>query len=179
MDLVAGDKVKVREHKKDGYLSYKAFEGILLEDAGNSSGWDVVEVDNNGERISIYCFSIEREFHPGDKVCLPNEEESIVIASYSKENTACCLVRNKDTLFGLNQETINYWNNLLKAEVIPNVQDFFGQQVMWFRQKELKFLGSYLDKKPMKEDKKEECSKCKGTGVLHFGFYDRDCECKL
>jgi len=58
-----GDLVKVRAHtSKPGQgLSYPVFTGILLEDAGNSEGWDVVDImASDGTETSIYCFSIER-----------------------------------------------------------------------------------------------------------------------
>lgn len=74
-DLNYGDRVQVRAYRSRVFkriksrpvpeqgLTYPAFSGILLDDAGASEGWDVVEVepDNGGEPISIYCFSIIRE----------------------------------------------------------------------------------------------------------------------
>jgi hypothetical protein len=60
-DLHAGDRVRVRARHATG-LTYPAFSGILLEDAGTSEGWDVVDVRNeNGVDVSVYCFSIIRD----------------------------------------------------------------------------------------------------------------------
>jgi hypothetical protein len=63
-DLNAGVKVRVRAHTSNPGkgLSYPEFEGVLLDDAGSSEGWDVVEVRETmtGDIISIYCFSIQR-----------------------------------------------------------------------------------------------------------------------
>src|SRR5258708_20805983 len=62
--LSTGDKVNVRARRSDPGkgLSYPAFSGILLDDAGNSEGWDVVDVKNEqGEEVSVYCFSLVRE----------------------------------------------------------------------------------------------------------------------
>ena len=62
--LAAGDKVSIRAKRLPAGqgLSYPAFSGVLVEDAGTSEGWDVVDVreDQTGEIISVYCFSIER-----------------------------------------------------------------------------------------------------------------------
>jgi hypothetical protein len=62
-ELIAGDRVNVRKHtsKPGKGLTYPTFTGALLDDAGVSEGWDVVDVRNGaGDVVSIYCFSIER-----------------------------------------------------------------------------------------------------------------------
>jgi hypothetical protein len=62
-ELNKGDKVRIRAHSSlpGKGLSYPAFQGILLEDAGVSEGWDVVDVERaSGAILSVYCFSIER-----------------------------------------------------------------------------------------------------------------------
>jgi hypothetical protein len=68
-DLKTGDKVDVWAHNmpKGSGLSYPSFEGVLLEYAGCSEGWDVVDVlrtlpDGSNDVVSIYCFSINRGF---------------------------------------------------------------------------------------------------------------------
>jgi hypothetical protein len=57
-----GDTVRVDKHtsKPKQGLSYQAFTGVLLEDVGCSKGWDVVDVETEGQTVSIYCFSIDR-----------------------------------------------------------------------------------------------------------------------
>lgn len=62
-DLEVGDCVQVRAHrsKPGSGLTYPAFSGRLLDAAGNSEGWDVVDVMDGTIERSIYCFSIERE----------------------------------------------------------------------------------------------------------------------
>lgn len=66
-DLCKGDTVEVRAHKSNPGkgLSYPDFKGVLLDDAGVSEGWDVVDVSWHGEEVGIYCFSIERCPHDG------------------------------------------------------------------------------------------------------------------
>ena len=72
-DFKAGDHIHVRAHTSEPGkgLTYPAFYGTLLEDAGVSEGWDVVDVvvtegrsakplDGPVDR-SIYCFSIVRK----------------------------------------------------------------------------------------------------------------------
>ncbi len=60
-----GDKVNVRAHnsKPGAGLSYPEFSGVLLDDAGCSEGWDVVDCRDivTGEERSIYCYSIQRD----------------------------------------------------------------------------------------------------------------------
>ena len=60
--LQIGDKVIVAAHcsKPDQGLTYDNLEGTLLDYAGVSEGWDVVDVDVAGQAVSIYCFSIIR-----------------------------------------------------------------------------------------------------------------------
>ena len=62
MDLRIGDSVNVSAHysKPGKGLTYNNLEGILLDDAGESEGWDVVDVNVSGQTISVYCFSINR-----------------------------------------------------------------------------------------------------------------------
>ncbi len=67
-ELNTGDYVRVRAHTSKLFkgLSYPAFAGILLEDAGVSEGWDVVDVsrkldDGTTDTVSIYCFSLIRD----------------------------------------------------------------------------------------------------------------------
>lgn len=64
MEKVKGDFINFRAHTCAPWtgLSYSASSGILLDDAGTSEGWDVVDVlcSQTGKEISIYCFSIER-----------------------------------------------------------------------------------------------------------------------
>lgn len=67
-ELNAGAKVTIRarsgnqsEAQVSKGLTYPAFSGELLDDAGVSQGWDVVDVKKeDGEVVSVYCFSIER-----------------------------------------------------------------------------------------------------------------------
>lgn len=61
-DFKAGDHVHVRAHTSEPGkgLTYPAFYGTLLEDAGVSEGWDVVDVVDGPVDRSIYCFSIIR-----------------------------------------------------------------------------------------------------------------------
>lgn len=63
LDLRKGDLIAVRSHASElgKGLSYPAFTGFLLDDAGCSEGWDVVDVETDAGEVSIYCFSIERE----------------------------------------------------------------------------------------------------------------------
>jgi hypothetical protein len=63
-ELNAGMTVAVRRHesKPGAGLSYERFTGVLQDDAGLSEGWDVVDVRcADGEIVSVYCFSLERE----------------------------------------------------------------------------------------------------------------------
>jgi hypothetical protein len=64
-ELKVGDCVQVRAYKSKPHkgLSYPAFSGMLLDNAGVSEGWDVVDVIDLRTRTisSIYCFSIERK----------------------------------------------------------------------------------------------------------------------
>lgn len=63
MELKAGDRITVRSHasKVGEGLTYNSFSGVLSDYAGTSEGWDVVDVKaDDGETVSIYCFSIER-----------------------------------------------------------------------------------------------------------------------
>ena len=58
------DKVHIRAHKSEPGkgLTYPAFDAIMLDDAFDSEGWDVVEVydRSTGYIVSVYCFSIEK-----------------------------------------------------------------------------------------------------------------------
>jgi hypothetical protein len=60
--LVKGDVVSVKAFSRETRgLTYPTFIGTLLDEAGNSEGWDVVDVLNEkGEEVGIYCFSIDR-----------------------------------------------------------------------------------------------------------------------
>ena len=61
--LNKGDEVNVSKYGQDhdNGLAYPAFRGVLLHDAGSSQGWDCVDVlDEHGEIVSVYCFSLER-----------------------------------------------------------------------------------------------------------------------
>jgi hypothetical protein len=62
-ELRIGDRVSVRAHysKPERGLTYDNLEGTLLDDAGVSEGWDVVDISVSGFTISVYCFSIVRE----------------------------------------------------------------------------------------------------------------------
>lgn len=61
-ELKSGDHVSVRAHKSEPGkgLSYGSFQGILLDFVGTSESWDVVDVNHNGETVSVYTFSIVR-----------------------------------------------------------------------------------------------------------------------
>jgi hypothetical protein len=71
-DLNAGDEVRVRGHtsRPGEGLSYPEFVGVIQDDAGSSEGWDVVNVRETmtGDIISIYCFSIQRNYVMTDKI---------------------------------------------------------------------------------------------------------------
>ena len=57
-----GDQVSVSQYISlpGRGLTYPSFKGILLEDAGDSEGWEVVEVENEaGDEVSVYCFSLQ------------------------------------------------------------------------------------------------------------------------
>lgn len=63
-DLYKGHRIQVRAYRSSPNcgLTYPAFTATLLEDAGNSEGWDVVDVLNEKQEVvSIYCFSILRQ----------------------------------------------------------------------------------------------------------------------
>lgn len=62
-ELNSGAAVNVslyRSKSTQGGLTYSSFTGTLVDDAGTSRGWDVVDVLNhaNNEVISVYCFSL-------------------------------------------------------------------------------------------------------------------------
>ena len=62
-ELNSGDVVNVsfyRSKSTQQGLTYSSFTGTLVDSAGTSRGWDVVDVRNhaNNEVTSIYCFSL-------------------------------------------------------------------------------------------------------------------------
>ena len=111
----------------------------------------------------------------GDKVVLPDGEESIIL---TKAAGAChkefaCL--DKIGSFCFDQEKLNRWRRN-SFPIIENYKDYMGQKFEWLYFDKIELIKTE-ESNSCKES--NSCVECGGTGVIDTGFYTRICGCKL
>lgn len=73
--------VRARTSPPGGGLTYGAMRDVVLTEACNGEGWDVVDVNNNGTIVSVYSFDVSRVTvnpTPGPWVHAPEGDETVV-----------------------------------------------------------------------------------------------------